>query len=262
MRVDVFRLDLRLRRRMLIGTAVGAAAYLFLIVAMYPSFKHDSSLDDMIQANPGAAAAFGISDSITTPSGWLSANMFVNIGPLLALLLTVGYGAAAIAGQNTDGVLGNIATLPIGRVRLMVEKVAALLVTASVVPLASFLVVLPGPNYDLTPNWGALASVCVGLGLLAFDLGAIALLIGTLTSNRGLALAVGAGVGAASYLISSLSPMVDWIHDIRWASPFYWAVGNNQVAHGVDVTSFTYLIGLGLLASVAAIPAFRRMDVS
>ena len=93
-------------------------------------------------------------------------------------------------------------------------------------------------------------------------LGAIALLIGTLTSNRGLALAVGAGVGAASYLISSLSPMVDWIHDIRWASPFYWAVGNNQVAHGVDVTSFTYLIGLGLLASVAAIPAFRRMDVS
>ena len=52
---------------MLIGTAVGAAAYLALIVAIYPSFRHDTSLDAMLTANP-AAAAFGINGSITSPS--------------------------------------------------------------------------------------------------------------------------------------------------------------------------------------------------
>lgn len=259
---DVLRLDLRLRVRMLIGTAVGAAAYLFLIVVMYPSFKSDSSLDDMIAANPGAAAAFGISDSITTPSGWLSANMLVNIGPLLALLLTIGYGAAAIAGQNTDGFLGTIVTLPLGRTRLLAEKVGALIVSAAVVPAAAFLAVLPGPHYDLTPNWGALASVCFGLGLLAFDLGAMALLIGAVTSSRGLSLGLASAVAAATYLISSLSPMIDWVHDIRWASPFYWSVGNNQVAHGVDATSFALLIGLGIVLVAAAVPALRRLDIS
>src|SRR6478736_1937862 len=102
---ELVRLDLRLRRRMLIGTAVGAAAYLALIVAIYPSFRHDTSLDAMITSNPAAAAAFGITGSITSPAGWLDANMYANFGPLLAMLLTVGYGAAAIAGQDADGLL-------------------------------------------------------------------------------------------------------------------------------------------------------------
>ena len=52
MSTELIRLDLRLRRRMLIGTAIGATAYLALIVAIYPSFRHDTSLDAMIPATP------------------------------------------------------------------------------------------------------------------------------------------------------------------------------------------------------------------
>jgi ABC-2 type transport system permease protein len=119
---DVLRFDLRLRRRMLLWTAGGVVAYVFLIVAVYPSFKGDTSLDAMIQANPAAASASGISGSITTPAGWLNANVYANIGPLLALLLTIGYGAAAVAGQDADGTLGLLATLPMSRTRLVLAR--------------------------------------------------------------------------------------------------------------------------------------------
>ncbi|MFV0463750.1 MAG: hypothetical protein ACK5MP_11250, partial [Nostocoides sp.] len=131
---DVLRLDLRLRRRMLIGTAIGAAAYLVLVIAMYPSFRNDTSISAMIESNPAAAAAMGVSGSITSPDGWLSANMYANVGPLLALLLTIGYGAAAIAGQDHDGLLGLMATQPLSRLRIAAEKVLALLLVSMIVP--------------------------------------------------------------------------------------------------------------------------------
>ncbi|MGV1010484.1 MAG: ABC transporter permease subunit [Dermatophilaceae bacterium] len=261
MRTELLRLDLRLRRRMLIGTAAGAAAYLLLIVAMYPSFQRDTSIDSMIQANPAAAAAFGVSGSITSPSGWLSGNMYANIAPLLGLLLTIGYGAAAIAGQNTEGTLGIVATLPVSRTRIVLQKASALLLAALVVPVASYAVCLAGPHFQLHPNWGALLGVTIALTLLSFDFGATALMLGALTASRGVALGVASGSAAAAYLLSSLAPVIHAIHSVRWLSPFYWAVGDDQLANGPTAWELTALAALGVTLVAATIPAFRRLDI-
>lgn len=258
---DVIRLDLRLRRRMLIGTALGAAVYLLIIVTLYPSFKSDSSLNSMVSANPSAAAMFGISGSITSAEGWLSANMYANFGPLLALLLTIGYGAAAIAGQNTDGSLGLVVTLPLRRTTIIVHKAVALLIVALVVPIASFLVCLLGPSFELHPDWSALIGVTIAMTLLAYDFGALALLVGAASGNRGAALGVASGVAAATYLISSLAPVVHAVNSIRWLSPFYWSVGNNQLTDGVGVADFAALVGLGIVLVGGSLLAFDRLDV-
>lgn len=261
MRTELIRLDLRLRRRMLIGTAVGAAAYLFLVVAVYPTFKNDSSFNAMIAANPAAAAAFGITGSITSPEGWLSANMYANFGPLLALLLTIGYGSSAIAGQDSDGLLGLLATMPATRLRILTQKVLALLLAAFVVPVVSYAVCLAGPHFELHPGWGALLGVSVALTLLAFDLGAVALLVGAVTGSRGAALGSAGAIAAGAYLVSSLSPVVDAIHRVRWLSPFVWAVGDGQLTHGVSVGELGALSGLGLVLVAVSILAFHRLDI-
>lgn len=260
MNADVLRLDLRLRRRILIGTAVGAAAYLFLIVAMYPSFKHDTSLDAMIAANPTAAAAFGVTGSITSPAGWLNANMYANFAPLLALLLTIGYGAAAIAGQDADGTLGMVANTPLSRLRLLGQKATALLLVSLVVPVASYAACLPGPHFGLDPGWGRLAGISLAVTLLAFDLGALALLVGAATGSRGAALGVASAVAGAAYLVASLAPVVSAFHRIRWLSPFTWAVGSDHMT-GVTIGEAGALLGLGVLLVAASVPALERLDI-
>lgn len=261
MHAELLRLDVRLRRRMLLGTGLGAAAYLFVIIAVYPTFVHDSSLDALVTANPAAAAAFGISGSITSPAGWLGANMYANIGPLLALLLTIGYGAAAVAGQDADGLLGLVATQPLTRWRILANKVAALALVSTVVPLVSYAVCLTGPHYSLTPDWGALGEVTVATTLLAFDFGAVALLVGVVTRSRGLALGVASGLAAAAYLISSLASVNDTIHAIRGVSPFSWAVGDDQLVHGVTPLAFAALVAVGVGFVSASAAAFRRADI-
>ena len=261
MHSDLIRLDLRLRRRMLIGTSLGAAAYLLLVVAVYPSFRHDSAIDAMVTANPAAAAAFGITGSITSPEGWLSANMYANFGPLLALLLTIGYGSAAIAGQDSEGLLGLLATLPVSRTWMVAEKAVTLLVAALAVPLVSYVVCLAGPHFELQPRWGALLGASIALTLLAFDLGALALLVGAITGSRGAALGAASAAAAAAYLVSSLSPVVDLAHRVRWLSPFYWAVGDAQLVQGVTVEELVALLVLGVVLCGATAMAFRRLDV-
>src|SRR5690242_655797 len=105
MPVDVTRLDLSGRRRSLAGYTAGMAVYTLVVVALYPAFKDSTSLDSLVKNDATAAALFGVTGSISTSGGWLNANIYANFLPLIMLLLTVGYGAAAIAGQHEDGTL-------------------------------------------------------------------------------------------------------------------------------------------------------------
>src|SRR5215475_5299567 len=123
MRADIIWLDLAARRRSLTGYALGLAAYALVVVALYPAFKNSSSLDKLIQADPAAAALFGVTGSISSSGGWLDGNLYANFFPLILLLLTVGYGAASLAGQNEDRTLALMTALPIRRHTIVLQKV-------------------------------------------------------------------------------------------------------------------------------------------
>jgi len=261
MSTDLLRLDLRLRRRMVIGTAIGIVVYTLMVIAVYPAMKDDTALNAMTADNPTAAALLGVTGSITSVGGWLNGNLYANFVPLLALMLTIGYGAGAIAGQDEDGTLGLAATLPLSRNRIAAQKGVALGIVSLVVPAATYLALLPGPSFDLHPDWAALGGVSVGVALLGFDIGLLALLVGALTGNRGTALGAATAVAAASYLVSSLAPVIDWVHTIRWTSLFYWTVGDNQIVDGLSWSAVAVLVGVAVVLLAAVIPAFRRLDV-
>jgi len=84
---------------------------------------------------------------------------------------------------------------------------------------------------------------------------------GALTGRRGAAIGAGTALAAASYLISSLAPVALWIRPARYASLFYWSVGNSQISNGVSAAGYAVLIIIGLCALAAAMLAFRRLDI-
>ena len=55
--------------------------------------------------------------------------------------------------------------------------------------------------------------------------------------------------------------MVSWIHPARYASLFYWAVGNNQIVNGVSLADYSVLLAVVLLAAWGTISAFERLDL-
>ena len=121
--------------------------------------------------------------------------------------------------------------------------------------------VIIGRSFQLTITVGNVASVSAAVFLMGLDFGLIAMAIGALTGRRGTALGAGTVLAAASYLVSSLAPVASWIRPARYASLFYWSVGNSQISGGVSPGDYAVLTGTGLCALAAAILSFRRLDI-
>lgn len=261
MPTEIARLDLQNRRRSTIGYTAGMALYMLVIVALYPAFKHSTGLDKLITDNPTIAAMFGVSGSLTSPAGWIDANAYTNFLPLIMLLLTIGYGGAAIAGQDEDGTLGLLVVLPLPRHQILAQKVAAMIAQALILTITVAACVYVGRGFQVTLNVWHVATASLALLGLAIDLGLIALALGAATRSRGTAIGITTALAAASYLLSSLAPVVHWLKPLRFASLFYWADGNRQLSQGADLASFALLAGIGIAATLAANEAFRRFDV-
>lgn len=258
---DVLRIDLRLRRRGVCGYTIGIAVYALVVVALYPSFKNDTGLDQLTAHGSTVAAIFGANGPLTTPAGWLNANLYANFLPLILLLLTIGYGAASLAGQDEDGTLGLVVTLPTSRASIVAQKAIALAILGMPLSLATLACALAGRGFQLSVGTGGLLGVTAGAFLLGIDFGAIAMLVGALTGSRGVALGVTAAIAATSYLLASLAPAVGWLHPARYASLFYYAVADNQLGHGLPAISAVVLIATAAAAVGGTVWAFHRLDV-
>jgi ABC-2 type transport system permease protein len=258
---DVVRLDLLARRRDLVGYSVGLAVYALVVVAMYPAFKHSASLDKFVQADSTAAALFGVTGKISSTGGWLNGNLYANFLPLVMLLLTVGYGAACLAGQDEDGTLGLVAALPVRRAAVVAQKAAVMALQAGALAVVVAVCVLIGRSFELSVTPATAASVSAAVWLLGLDFGLVTMAAGALTGKRGTAVGLGTALAAASYLVSSLAPVVSWLRPARYASAFYWAVGNGQVTGGVSLADYAVLGALGLCALYAAVAGFARLDL-
>ena len=87
------------------------------------------------------------------------------------------------------------------------------------------------------------------------------MLIGAATGSRGIALGTTSALAAASYLISSLAPVVSWLHPARFASPFFYAVGDGQLSHGISIGWAAVLVAIAAVATSGCLLAFDQLDV-
>jgi beta-exotoxin I transport system permease protein len=261
MPAELARLDVVLRRRSLFGYTAGMALYTLVIVALYPSFKDSTSLDKLVTNDATLSALFGITGSLSSPAGWLSGNIYANFMPLVMLLLTIGYGASSLAGQNEDGTLCLLAVLPVRRTTIVLQKAAAMVFQAVLLAAVVAAFVFVGRLFDVDLAAGRVVGISATSVLVGLDFGLVTLAVGARTGRRGTALGVGTSLASASYLVGSLAPVVSWLHPARYASLFYWSVGNEQISRGADAGSYVVLIAVALVAVWAAAAAFGRLDV-
>ena len=241
---------------------VGTALYALVIVVLYPQFKdrHEprSTHQERVRQPPHSSGRRDHSrhraDGSTPTSTRTSSRSSCCLSPS-------GYGASCIAGRDEDGTLSLVTILPVSRRNVVLQKAGALTVQAFLLALATMACILMGRQFDLTFPITHLAGLSIGVALLGVDFGLCAVAIGSITGSRGTALGVTAGLAATSYLVSSLAPVIEWIRPARYASLFYWSVGNQQLANGLSLASLGVLIVVGALLTLTAVAGFRRLDL-
>jgi ABC-2 type transport system permease protein len=252
------------RARTLGGWLIGIAAYIALIVAVFPSIHGSKQFDNLLKQYPDVLKSFlGIGDtlSITSGAGFVDTELFSLMLPLLALVLAIGVGAATIAGEEEQGLLELVVSAPVSRRAVIGWKAAGLLVEILAVAVVIVVTLLIGDALvDLGLDTGRLIGATAGICLLALLHGWLAMLVGAATRHRSYAIGVPAAVAAVGYLIAGLYSIADWLDPFRYLSGFYYA-GRGALTSGVDWGHLAVLGGASLVVLVAAVAVFERRDL-
>ena len=258
----VWRKTLTDQRRALIGWAFGMAALVLLYASFYPSIKGNASLNEYFDSLPDAVRNMVGRMDFSSPTCYLQSEVFSIMGPLLLMILAIGAGARATAGEEEHGTLDLLLANPIPRRRVALEKFGAMVAaTAGVGVVLWASVAVFGPLFGLRLSLVHLGEAVLSAVLLALGFGAGAFTMGCWRGKRGLAIAVVSSVAVVTYLFNVLAPSVEAIHSLQKLSPFYYYIGNDPLRNGLDPVHALVLAAIIVVMLGLALLAFERRDL-
>ena len=199
---------------------------------------------------------------LATPAGFLRAELSSWI-PAVVIVFAVLAGSRALAAEEEAGQLDLLLAAPVTRTTVLVQKLAAL-ATSVVIVIAGLWVGVQGTAWMVSMDvpMTSVAAEMVQLAALGFAFGAAALLIAAVTGRRGLSAGVAGAIAAASYLLHSLSGIVDVLEPWRRASLYYYYAASAPITNGLNEAHLAVLLMVGALLGVAAVWAFNHRDIS
>lgn len=262
---DIALVTLRGMRRSIAWWSAGLAGLVILMVAVYPSIRDNPLVQQLGTDYPEVLkefVSFGGEFDYASPAGYLGAELFSMIVPLLLVIAAVAAGARAIAGEEEAGTLDLLLAMPVSRTRVVVQKLLALAGEMVLLGAVLFVVLWPATAIaDMDVPVSRLAAGCVDAVLLALVFGALAVLLGAATGRRGIALGVSAAIAVLAYVVNGLAPLVGAFDAIRPASPWYQYVASDPLRAGLDPLHALALVAIALALAVAAVPLLRRRDI-
>lgn len=182
MAVELLRRGLLDHRRALVGWCLGMMGYAALVASIFPSIKGSADFKKLVEQYPDALKSLfglGAGGDITSGAGYMDAELFSLILPLLVLVLAIGSGARTFAGEEDRGLLELGLSYPVRRRDAVLAKGAALageVVAVCASALAALVVLNWAVGLDL--SFWRLAAALGAVGALGLIHGWLALGIG------------------------------------------------------------------------------------
>ncbi len=251
------------RRHGLVWWSVGIALLTVAVLSVWPSVRDE--YQKLVQNYPEALLAFfGIEKGgVGSAAGYLQAELFGFMLPLVFIVYMISAASAATAGEQEAGSLDLLLAQPISRTRVLTEKYAALCTSLGLITVVfAGVLIFCSSVFDVGVGVSGLLAATFSAYALAILFGAIAMLAGCMTGHRALAAGVAAGSAVGAYLLTSLAALVEGLKRFRPVSPFWWYAGNDPLRRGLQPLHVGLLVGATLLCMVAAVIAFDRRDLA
>lgn len=263
MLTSVFLKTLRDLRRSTIGWAIGLAVLVAVMASIWPSMRDMPDLEDFLANYPEAMRELFNIEAITTGAGYLNAELFSILLPALFIVHGIGRGARLVAGEEEAGTLEALVVTPVTRLRLLLEKAAALGVAVVALGVALFLATwASGVAFDMQLPVGDIAVGSLAMVLLGLEHGWLALAVGAASGRRGLALGVASTVAVAGYVLYVLGLFVEAMEPWQPLSPFHQALDAGPLGGGGVPVVFAWMALAAVVFVGAAVPLFDRRDIA
>lgn len=257
----LFLKTLRDQRRVLTGWAIGIVALVLVEGALWPSIRDMPDLEQFLESYPEPLKDLFDLDAMTTGTGFLNAELFTLVLPILFLVFGISRGARLVAGEEEAGTLEVLLVTPLSTTRALLEKAAALLVALLLLGMVTAAVtVVASALFGMGVSVPAVLIGSLAMVLLGLEFGWLALAAGAVTGRRALALAVPGVTAVAAYVLYVGGVMVDWLSPLLPWSPFHQALADGPLDPALPA-SFGWLPVGAIAFLLAAPPVFARRDI-
>lgn len=261
----MFRLlwqELRLRRNAIIGWGLGLCFFPIVYLGIYPQVAEE--MQDL--ADLEIYQAMGV--NLGTLEDWIGSVVILFV-PLLAGVFAVINGTGTLAGEEEDGRLEMIVTLPLPRWKIVTAKAIALSITTFIILVIVSLVagmVFIAIESQIETD---IMAMDVGFGLLqswplVFAIGMISMFLAAFCSRRRIAALIAAVIIIVSYFGTNLGNTVSSLESLQPLFLFnYLDFTGTSITEGQLTSDMLILMGIGLAAFALALVFFqlRRLTV-
>lgn len=237
-----------------------------LVAALYSSLYStisDGALEHTFDNFPKALRQAFNMDDLSSAAGYLGSSPFGIIVPLAVLFFGIVTGTKAIAGDEESGLLDLLIAHPVTRVRLVLQRCAALAIGTFGIAGLVFLVMLAvrGPADLGSVSTGEFAAQCLNLALLGLLAGALAVAIGGFIGQRAMVLGTASGLGVLSYVINAFAEQVNGLGWTRYLSPFHYYIGGEPLRNGFQWADSGILLATSVILVSMGVYRFNQRDI-
>lgn len=253
--------ELVFRRNAIIGWSLGLCFFPLVYIAIYPSVAEEmAGLADL-----AIYQAMGM--SLGTFPDWVGSILIIFM-PLIAAIYGVINGTGTLAGEEEDGRLEMIVTLPLPRWQIVTAKAIAFVISSFimflVVSLVSLLVYQSIESQIETELAGVdLFTAVLSAWPLVFAVGMLSMFLAAFCASRRMAAMIAAAVLVVSYFGSNLAASTTALEPFE---PFflftYLDASGTAVMEGQQAGDMGVLLGIGLVSFALALFFFQRRDLT
>jgi ABC-2 type transport system permease protein len=253
--------ELKFRRNGIIGWGIGLCWLPLVYIGIYPSVAEEmAGLADL-----EIYQAMGI--SINTFEDWIGSILFLFV-PLLLSVYALINGTGTLAGEEEDGRLEMIVTLPLERWQIVTAKAVALSIATFlillIVSLVSAVVFLSIESQIETEVMALeITTAMLATWPLVFAMAMLSLFLAAFSSRRRVAAMIATAVLLIGYFGSNLASQVSSLEALEPLFLFtYLDSSRNGLIEGQQTGDVLVLLGVGLVSFALAVYFFIQRNLT
>ncbi len=255
---------LRERLRGLAGWSFGLVALIAVQVSVYPTIRDSrKGWSELTEQFPEAFRKMFRMEDYTSPTGYLTTELFSFMVPLIFIGLATTWCARAGAEEEENKTADILMTLPISRSSVLMTRVSATLSTLAGMCILSTVALTVGTSVvDMNVSSLQILAASLACALVSLVFGGLSLLTSTWSGRRGVGLGTGLGLAIAMFVTYSLAPLVGFFDRLLPINPFQWTIGQRPLEDGLDPAATTVTLAVFLACVSASVAVFRNHDFS
>src|SRR5438094_5276763 len=258
---NIYLKTLRDYRIAILGWGIGIGLLVFLVLSSFPSLVETPQARASLVSLGPSFAWIAEPIKIDTAGGYATFKYGFTI--LVIILWPLLASSRMLRGEEERGSMDVLLSLPRGRIRVALEKLAAIWTALLAMGLLIGLLTFAG-GLRVNADFGLGDALLSGLNLVltAAVFGAIALLISQFTQERGTATGITAGlllIFIVLDMVHRVIPNTEWIS--RLSPVYYYNLSKPLLpSHGAVAGGMVVLLVLAAVLSAAAVGLFVRRD--